>query len=215
METKNAKDNFSLALGLFDYINPIFYTITSITIIKNIGKFMSTPLFVIYIIGAIISIIFGLTIPSVKAMVGLGKMKFKMPVNLVFYVNSGIFISGLALSNYVLNLPVIITLIIIVMVFALLAFIYSRKKKFNTIAVLIGMAGYIMIYCSLISIAISNNNFVSIIMYAVAICLFVFLGCIGIFANLKDARVHWIIEISNVLCQGLVAFSTLILFTLL
>ena len=27
--------------------------------------------------------------------VGLNKIKFKMPVNLVFYVNSGIFISGL------------------------------------------------------------------------------------------------------------------------
>ena len=209
-----AKDNFSLALGLFDYINPIFYSITSITIIKNIGKLMSKPLFIIYLIGAIVSIIFGLSIPTVKAMVGLGKMKFKMPVNLVFYVNSGIFLSGIALSNYVLHLPIMATITIIIVVLSLLALIYAKKKKFNTIAVLIGMAGYIMIYCSLISIAVSNAYTTSIVMYAIAICLFLFLCGIGIFANLKDAIVHWVIEISNVLCQGLVAISTILLFTL-
>ena len=35
---------------------------------------------------------------------------------------------------------------------------------------------------------------------------------IGIKANLKNPKVHWIIEISNVICQFLVAFGTIILF---
>jgi hypothetical protein len=35
---------------------------------------------------------------------------------------------------------------------------------------------------------------------------------IGIKANLKKPKVHWLIEISNVICQGLVAIATLILF---
>ena len=34
-----------------------------------------------------------------------------------------------------------------------------------------------------------------------------------IVADLKNPKVHWVIEISNVLCQGLVAFATVILFS--
>ena len=41
--------------------------------------------------------------------------------------------------------------------------------------------------------------------------LFVMLCGIGIKANLKDPKVHWVIEASNVVCQMLVAAATLIL----
>ena len=34
---------------------------------------------------------------------------------------------------------------------------------------------------------------------------------VGILANLKNAKVHWVIEISNVVCQCSVAVATLIL----
>ncbi|MBQ0109343.1 MAG: hypothetical protein KBS44_03610, partial [Clostridiales bacterium] len=72
--------NFSVALGLFDYINPIFYGVTVITIqIKTFGV-MSLPAYILFALGAAISLIFGLTIPTVKLIVGLGKMQFKMPV---------------------------------------------------------------------------------------------------------------------------------------
>ena len=46
----------------------------------------------------------------------------------------------------------------------------------------------------------------------IAILLFVMLCGIGIKADLKNPKVHWVIEISNVLCQLLVAIATLILF---
>ena len=36
---------------------------------------------------------------------------------------------------------------------------------------------------------------------------------IGIKANLKNPKVHWVIEISNVICQGLVALGTFLLFS--
>jgi hypothetical protein len=36
---------------------------------------------------------------------------------------------------------------------------------------------------------------------------------IGIKADLKNPKVHWVIEISNVLCQFLVAMSTILLFS--
>ena len=44
---------FSVGLGLFDYINPILYGITAITIITNMHGIMSTPLFWLYVVGAV------------------------------------------------------------------------------------------------------------------------------------------------------------------
>lgn len=212
MSNKKASENFSIALGLFDYINPIFYTITTFTIIHNMKAIINKPLLIVFILGAIISLIFGFSIPTVKFMVGLGKMKFKMPVNLVFYVNSGILLSGIALFNNVLNIPIIIFVTILATLIALLIYVVYKTRKFNTAAVLTGAIGYILIYTSLITLSIRNNITIPIILYAIAIFLFISLVLIGIKANLKDARVHWVIEICNVICQGLVAVSTILLF---
>ena len=210
--TKNKMNEFSVALGLFDYINPIFYAITAITIFINMIGTMKQPLLIIFALGAILSLIFGLSIPTVKLLVGLGKFPFKMPVNLVFYVNCGILLSGLSLFAYVFDVSVSIVLAIILCVLLVLGLIYYKTKKFNTVAVLIGAVGYILIYSTLISLAIKTNVTISCILYIFAICLFVFLCCVGIFANLKNPKVHWIIEICNVICQGSVAVSTLLLF---
>lgn len=211
METKK-EAKFSVGLGMFDYINPIFYAITTFTIIHNIKDIMPKELFIMFVIGATISLIFGLTIPTVKVIVGLGKMQFKMPVNLVFYVNSGILISGIALVNYVEKIKPIIFILQLMLVIVALIFIVYKTKKFNTTAVLTGAVGYILIYKSLITLAIRSNVTISIILYAFAILLFISLCLIGIKANLKNPKVHWVIEISNVLCQMSVAISTLLLF---
>lgn len=214
MEEKNneIKGKFSVGLGLFDYINPIFYTVTSIMLFLNLKSIMNKPLFIAYVIGAVLSLVFGFTIPTVKIIVGLGIMSFKMPVNLVFYVNSGIFISGLAIFGHVMKVSPAVLICIFAVVVLLLFLLYKKGKKFNTVAVLIGFAGYIMIYVSLITLAIAFGVKISILLYAVAICLFVMLVCIGIKADLLNAKIHWVIEISNVLCQGCVAMATVLLF---
>ncbi len=80
--------HFSVALGLFDYINPIFYGVTVITIMVKLFGIMSVPAYIFFAVGAVISLVFGLSIPTVKLIVGLGKMQFKMPVNLVSFVNT-------------------------------------------------------------------------------------------------------------------------------
>ena len=208
-EKQGRMSKFSVELGLFDYINPICYLVTSITLLLNLTK---SPWFLMYLVGAIISLIFGFTIPTLKLLIGLGKLEFKMPVNIVFYVNSGIFVSGLALFKIVKNISNIMFLGIILIVLLLLFLIYKKTNKFNAIAVLIGAAGYLLIYISLISLAISANYIASAILYGIAIVLFVFLILVGIKANLKDARVHWVIEICNVCCQLSVAISTVLLF---
>ena len=210
---KDKLNSFSVPLGLLDYINPIFYSITIITIIRNTYSIMASPYNIVLLIGAIISIIFGFIIPTGKVIVGLGLIKFRMPVSLVACVNTGIFLSGLMLLRYVFNLSTKILIIVIIVAVLLLFLIYLKSQKINTIAVLTGAIGYLSIYTSLITLSIRNNTIVPIILYAFAILLFVMLCGIGIKANLKNPKVHWVIEISNVVCQMLVAIGTLILFS--
>jgi len=209
---KDKLNKFSVPLGLLDYINPIFYTITMVTIISKNYVLMKTPYNVILLIGAIISIFFGFIIPTGKVMVGLGIIKFRMPVSLVFCVNTGILLSGLMLLKYFLRISsnTLITIAAIIVVVLILMFI--KSKKFNTVAVLTGAFGYMIIYVSLIFFAIIENIVLSVILYDIAIILFVMLCGIGIKADLKNPKIHWVIEISNVICQGLVAFATITLF---
>ena len=203
---------FSVPLGLLDYINPILYSITMVTITRKLFSVMGHPGNIIFLIGAIISVFFGLIIPTGKVLVGLGVIKFRMPVSLVFSVNTGILISGLMLLNFVMDLQPVLLALLILGIVAVLVLMYKRSRKVNTIAVLTGAAGYLLLYISLITLSIRKPAVLPIIMYAIAILLFVMLCGIGIKANLKNPKVHWVIEISNVLCQFLVAAATILLF---
>ena len=207
---KDKLNKFSVSLGLLDYINPILYMITITTIIKSIYTDINPPYNTILIIGAIISIVFGFIIPTGKVIVGLGLIKFRMPVSLVFCVNTGILLSGLMLLKYVFHLKLSL-LVLTFIIITILYIIYKKTKKINTIAVLTGAFGYLSIYISLITLSIIQNSILPIILYFIAIILFIMLCKIGIKANLKDPKIHWIIEISNVICQLLVTIGTIVL----
>ena len=202
---------FSVPLGLLDYVNPILYTVTKTTVIRNLYSQMGSPYNYLLLIGAIISIFFGFIIPTGKVIVGLGIIDFVMPVSLVFCVNSGILLSGLVLFKHIMNLDNVVFGIMAVLIVALLIFVYSKHKKINTIAVLTGAVGYLLIYISLITLSIQKGLIIPIILYAIAILLSVMLVGIGIKGNLKNPKVHWVIEISNVICQLLVAAATVML----
>ncbi len=103
MEDKKFQ-KFSVSLGLLDYVNPILYTVTMVTIIKSTYPVLGQPYNIIFFIGAVLSILFGLVIPTGKVLVGLGVIKFVMPVPLVFCVNFGILLSGLMLLRFALHL---------------------------------------------------------------------------------------------------------------
>ena len=205
-------NRFSVPLGLLDYVNPILYTVTMTTIIRNIYSGMSSPFNRILFLGALISILFGFIIPTGKVIVGLGLIRFVMPVPLVFCVNAGIFLSGMMLLQHVLDLKPAVLLMLFLLAVIYLAFVYRKSRKANTIAVLTGAIGYLLIYSSLILLSLRKAMTVPVILYALAILLFVMLCGIGIKADLKDPKVHWVIEISNVLCQFLVALSSVLLF---
>ena len=55
----------------------------------------------------------GFIIPTGKVIVGLGLVVFRMPVALVFCVNTGILISGLMLLRYAVNLSVVCLCVLI------------------------------------------------------------------------------------------------------
>ena len=206
-------NRFSVPLGLLDYINPVFYTVTMVTVLRNLSAGMDRPYYTLLKVGAIISIFFGFIIPTGKVIVGLGLIEFVMPVSLVFCVNAGILLSGLMLAKFVLGLDLMVWTALILLIAAFLVFVYSRHRKLNTVAVLTGAFGYILLYVSLICLSIRKGVLAPIIMYGLAIILFVMLCGIGIKANLKNPKVHWVIEISNVICQGLVAIATVMLFS--
>ena len=211
-ESQSNQAGFSVALGLFDYINPILYTITAVTLAIHMRGEMSPVCFAVFLLGAVLSIGFGLAIPTVKALVGLGRFEFKMPVNLVFFVNSGILLSGLALFCAVLRPGAGLLMLLVLSILGLLLSVYQSKKKFNTVAVLTGACGYLLIYVTMIYRCARTGHGASVALYAAAIALFVALCGIGIKANLKDARVHWVIEAGNVCCQACVALATVLAF---
>ena len=65
-------DTFSVPLGLLDYVNPILYMITIVTILKNTYSAMGKPYNIVLLIGAVLSVVFGFVIPTGKVIVGLG-----------------------------------------------------------------------------------------------------------------------------------------------
>lgn len=205
-------NRFSVPLGLLDYVNPILYTITMVELFRHWYPRMQPPYGIFFLIGAGISVFFGLLIPTGKVLVGLNVIKFRMPVSLVFCVNSGILISGLMLLQSVMTLRPSVLIFLLLVIIASLAFLYYQSKKINTVAVLTGAAGYLLTYVSLITLSARRNMVFPIVLYALAILLFVMLCGIGIKADLKNPKIHWIIEASNILCQLLVAVGTIILF---
>ena len=205
-------NRFSVPLGLLDYVNPILYTITMIELFRHWYPQMQPSYGILFLIGAGISVFFGLLIPTGKVLVGLNVNKFRMPVTLVFCVNAGILLSGLMLFQSVMNIRPSVLIFLILVIIVSLVFLYHQTKKINTIAVLTGAAGYLLTYVALITLSACRNMVFPIVLYAVAILLFIMLCGIGIKADLKNPKVHWVIEASNILCQLFVAVGTILLF---
>jgi hypothetical protein len=170
MEKKFA--TFSVPLGLLDYINPILYTITMATILSHTGESMPRLYWHLMHTGAVLSVLFGFMIPTGKVLVGLGVIKFRMPVSLVFCVNAGILLSGLMLFQFVLNLSSVVTAILFVLIAAFLVLVHRKQQKLNTIAVLTGAFGYLLLYVSLITLAIRGGIILPVVLYALAFLLF-------------------------------------------
>ena len=206
---------FSILLGLTDFVNPIFYTFFFLTMLKNLRFESDAFLFKLFKIGAIISLIGGYFIPTGKVIVGLGLLDFVMPVPVVHFVNTGFLISGIALflmckrkSSKDISAIIKVLFAIFYIVAFCLTCIFSR---YNTAAVLTGVIGIVLIYVSLILMSRKAGKTISMTLAILSFFLTFFLAGVGIKANLYSVTVHWLIELTNIVCQASLFLSAKLL----
>ena len=207
---------FSVLLGLTDYVNPIFYTLFFLTMLKNLKDISDPGMFKIFKFGAIVSLVGGYIIPTGKVIVGLGLLDFVMPVPVVHFVNTGFLISGVTLFLIVRNktfkeLPILEDVLLIALYVAAFAAI-CVFSKYNTAAVLTGVVGIVLIYISIIMMSTKKKRWVSTALAVLSFALTLFLAVVGVNSDLYSAAVHWLIELTNIVCQCSLFMSAKLLF---
>lgn len=201
-------NEFNVALGLFDYINPICYTIFSIIGFKYFRKLMKSGFFYVYLVGCIISLIGGFFIPTIKTLVGLGVIEWGLPVSKVIIANTGFLISGptLFIGTLKCNRRESSDVTLLSAGGVSLAFL-------NKFIVGFGALGMIMIYVTCAKLAIERKRPYAVITLAVSLAgtLFEsFYSNSG--ADLNSAAVHWVIEIGAVITHLMLVVSAYLLF---
>lgn len=202
-------NEFSVALGLFDYINPICYTIFSIIGFKHFRKLMKPGFFYTYLVGCIISLIGGFFIPTIKTLVGLGVIEWGLPVSKVIIANTGFLISGptLFIGTLKRNRREGSDIMLLSSAGGLsLAFL-------NKFIVGFGALGMIMIYITCAKLAFEKKRPYAAITLIVSLAgtLFEsFYSNSG--ADLNSPAVHWVIEIGAVITHIMLVVSAYLLF---
>lgn len=202
-------NEFSVALGLFDYINPICYTIFTLIGIKHFRKIMKDGFFYVYLVGAVVSLVGGFFIPTIKTLVGLGIIEWGLPVSKVIIANTGFLISGPTLFIGTLKRNRRENSDIMLMSSAgglSLAFL-------NKFIVGFGALGMIMIYVTCAKLAIEKKR-----PYAAITLIISLVGTLfeSVYSNsgadLNSAAVHWVIEIGAVITHLMLVVSAYLLF---
>ncbi len=201
------------ALGLLDYINPICYTAFTVIGFFYFRKMMKPGFYYVYFVGAVISLIGGFFIPTIKTLIGLGVLEWDLPVSKVIIANTGFLISGPTLfigtlksnrlqapdnKNVTLNS------------FAILAADLAFLNKF---IVGFGAIGMLMIYITCAKLAIERKRYYAAATIAVSLCgtLFEsFYSNSG--ADLNSPAVHTVIEVGAVITHLMLVLSAYLLF---
>ena len=205
------------ALGLLDYINPICYTAFTIIGFFYFRKIMKPGFFYVYFIGAIISLIGGFFIPTIKTLIGLGVMEWGLPVSKVIIANTGFLISGPTLfigtlkanrlesaednTVKVCSLPLLPLFLVVDLAFL------------NKFIVGFGALGMILIYVTCAKLAIERKRY-----YAVATLCVSLLGTLfeSVYSNsgtdLNAPAVHLVIETGAVITHLMLVLSAYLLF---
>jgi hypothetical protein len=201
------------ALGLLDYINPICYTAFTVIGFFYFRKMMKPGFYYVYFVGAVISLIGGFFIPTIKALIGLGIMDWNLPVSKVIIANTGFLISGPTLfigtmkanradSPKTKN----VTLNSLGLLAADLAFL-------NKFIVGFGALGMILIYVTTAKLAIERKRYYAVATIAISLCGTLFES---FYSNsgtdLNSPLVHWVIEIGAVITHLMLVLSAYLLF---
>lgn len=201
------------ALGLLDYLNPICYTIFTIIGFRYFRKIMKPVFFYVYLVGAIISLIGGFFIPTIKTLIGLGVMEWSLPVSKVIIANTGFLISGPMLFIGTLKANRIEASSDKSVKMLSLAPLAVNLKFLNNFIVGFGALGMIMIYITCAKLAIEKKRYCAAVTIAISLCgtLFeAFYSNSG--ADLNSPAVHLVIEVGAVITHLLLVVSAYLLF---
>ncbi|MCR5583856.1 MAG: hypothetical protein K6F63_00275 [Lachnospiraceae bacterium] len=201
------------ALGLLDYLNPICYTAFTIIGFFYFRKIMKPGFFYVYFVGAIISLIGGFFIPTIKTLIGLGVMEWGLPVSKVIIANTGFLISGPTLFIGTLKANRVnaskdknVTLNSVGILGANLAFL-------NKFIVGFGALGMIMIYVTCAKLAIERKRYYAVVTLVLALCGTLFNSVYSnAGTNLDSPEVHLIIEVFAVITNFMLVVSAYLLF---
>ena len=211
-------DGFSLAMGLFDFINPIMYASFFIYTLPKIRKRLIKWCYGVYLAGGILSLSTGILIPSIKCIVGLGLMTFELPVKLVAFVNTGFILSGFSVFfgtlkrfkkhktketielKSIINPYIFLGLIVVLGVIIGLMLIRMRSiinpySLLNSVVVLGGAVGLILIYISYIKIAIERKRKVGCCLLCYSLIMTLANSFVGAAMDTSASWVHWLIEV--------------------
>ncbi len=201
------------ALGLLDYINPICYTTFTIIGFFYFRKIMKPVFFYIYFVGAIISLIGGFFIPTIKTLIGLGVLEWGLPVSKVIIANTGFLISGPTLFIGTLKANRLNTPDARNLKLNSLGVFAADLAFLNKFIVGFGALGMIMIYVTCAKLAIERKRYYAACTLAVSLCgtLFeAFYSNSG--TDLNSPAVHLVIEVGAVITHLMLVLSAYLLF---
>jgi hypothetical protein len=128
--------------------------------------------------------------------VGLTDLEFELPVKFVTVTNIGFMIAGFSifLGTLKVNQNKVLSVI-------------SPVSLFNSLIVIFGAAGLILIYVSYIKLALRKQRKIAIVFFAYSLLVTLGLAFVGAALDETLALIHWIEEIVNIsgmlaLCIG-------------
>ena len=201
-------DGFSLAMGLFDFINPIMYASFFIYTLPKIRPYLIKWVYMVYLAGGILSLTAGILIPTTKCIVGLGLMTFELPVKIVAFVNTGFILSGFSVFFGTLK-----------------KFRNSEAKKavklrsiinpyslLNSIVVLGGAVGLVLVYISYIKIALERKRKAGCYVLCYSLVMTLANSFVGAAMDTSASWVHWLIEVIAVSAHTCLFVGGLLIF---
>lgn len=189
-------NDFSLALGIADYFNPILMSVFFFYTVGKVKKEIGRQYWIPYVCGYVLVLCAGFMIPTYKCIVGLTDIEFELPVRLVLFTNIGFIIAGASIFLGILkrNRNKVLS-------------VFAPVSVFNSLVVIFGALGLILVYVFYIKLAFAKKRKSAVVCYCYSLAVTLCLAFVGAALDETQALIHWIEEIVNIsgmimLCIG-------------
>ena len=181
-------NNFSLALGIVDFFNPILMAVFFFSTVRKVKKEIALKYWIPYVCGYVLILGAGFLIPTYKCVVGLTNIRFELPVKLVSVTNAGFIIAGISIFLGTLKKN-----------HSHLLSIISPVSLLNSLVVICGAIGLILIYVSFIKLASEKKQKKATLCIYFSMIVTICLAFAGAALDETLAMIHWIEEIANII----------------